>query len=141
LARPFLTAESSRSSNLLTRSLRIDPDHVLSLYLMGQVEALEGRTREALESTLRAVEVTPRDPDTHGALALRFAELGFYESSLHEIERAIALNSRWALPYRLRVDLLVRLQRFEDASQGLEELRGLSNPGSLAPVLEATLLY
>ncbi len=139
--RPETASLVSESRDILTRSLRIDPDHVRSLYLFGQVEALEGRTREALESTLRAVELDPDDAEAHGALALRYAELGFYEASLKEIESATARNSRWALPYRLRVDLLLRLQRYEEASQAVEELHALNHPGPVVATFEATLFF
>ncbi len=129
----------AETREFLARALRIDPEHVRSLYLMGQVEAMLGNRREALTLTFRAVELDPGDPDVHVALAILYAKLGFNEAAAEEAKHATELNTEWLLPYRLRVHLLARMGRIEEAREALTELEALTGQVPTAARFVATV--
>jgi len=111
-----------RARALLGRALAIDPNHARSLHLLGHVEGSALRPHVALRLTERAVDLAPDDPEGRTHLAVCYASLGFWESTLFECDRARVLDPVWEAPHRMRLLVLTRMGRFDETRVGIEML-------------------
>ncbi len=75
----------------------------------GAVLCRQGRFAEATASTLRAVELDARSPETAWTLAATYSVMRAYPDAVRYLERAIALAPRWA---GIRADLAVQFVRW-----------------------------
>ena len=112
----------SEARALLVRALAADPRHVRGLWLLGQLRALEGRPREALDLSETAVALDPDDAEARACLAARYLSLGFYEAALVASVHALDLDPLWHLPHETRVVCLVRLGRLSEAHAAADQL-------------------
>jgi tetratricopeptide (TPR) repeat protein len=117
--RDELLAESRK---WLEGALALDPENVLALSTLGQVEGESGRPREALELCRRAVSLAPGSAQAHAYLGERYADLGFYESALLEYERAIELDPLYINVYAQSVQYASKLGRWEDVRRAESRL-------------------
>jgi Flp pilus assembly protein TadD len=113
----------ARARAFLERALAEAPDHARSLALLGEVCAVEGRHGEALALAERAARLDPEDGEARGFLGLRYFQMGFYESTIVEYGRAIALDPLGEIPYMVMTRLLAKLGRILEAKGVIARLR------------------
>ena len=92
------------------------------LWLLGELRALEGRPREALDLSETAVALDPDDAEARACLAARYLSLGFYEAALVASVHALDLDPLWHLPHETRVVCFVRLGRLSEAHAAADQL-------------------
>ena len=108
---------TSRAQALLQRALAAAPRHARALGLLGQIHALRGRGRAALDVTETAVAVDPDDAEARSFLAIRHLSLGFEEAAVRDCEHALGLDPVWYFPQYVRASCLARLGRFAAAHE------------------------
>ena len=86
------TAAYNKAISLANEILAINPNEPDAQKNIGLFYAHTGESGFAIRSIERALELTPKDPDTHFFAALTYLALDDAERSLRELESAVALG-------------------------------------------------
>lgn len=106
---------------VLKQILRVDPNHVKSLQLMGLIRhnATDGRT--ALEYLERALTIEPDNADLNNNIALCYSQNGEFDLAITHLEKAAKLNpissiyANLGLQYRHIGKPFMAIQKFKSA--------------------------
>jgi radical SAM protein with 4Fe4S-binding SPASM domain len=110
----------AEARHLLERALRLDPNLVPALDLLGFVCFSIGDYPAAEQANRRALACDPDHAFAHNGLGLSLARLGRLDEGKAAIERAIALAPRWFEPYHDLAVVLSEAGRKEEACALLE---------------------
>jgi predicted O-linked N-acetylglucosamine transferase (SPINDLY family) len=105
----------SEAEKHFKKLLRLQPDHVGGLNLLGILLAQQGRYSEAETSLRHAIHVEPRSDVTFFNLGNVLKNLGRPREALECFDKALALNPRVPDSWNNRGMTLNDLDRFEDA--------------------------
>src|SRR5262245_36614485 len=86
------------------RATAIDPNLAVAHNYVGQVKVFLGRANEAAEHTLKAVRLSPRDPQLplwYYQLALTYIHQGRYDEAVEWGRRSVEVNPNLRYPYRV----------------------------------------
>lgn len=84
-------------------------------YNLGVAHAREGRTRDAIQEFLTAIQVSPDLVDAYYNLGLAYARLGRTEEAVREYQRAIALDPDYFMAHNNLANTYLAQGRTEDA--------------------------
>lgn len=92
---------------------------------LGRVQTLlrQGKLEDALDLAMDAVEAAPGSPRAWYIKALLENALGGYAGALSDLERALELQPAYLPAQLLRLDVLIRLQRFDEAAAASAAIR------------------
>ena len=96
---------------------------------------LDGKLAEAEAAARKAVELAPKEQETHSALALVLMDKGDKDAALAEMKKGIDADPRDAGGHLELGRLLARMERFEDALSSFKTSAAL-NPNS-EPLVQA----
>jgi hypothetical protein len=113
-----------KSAELAERALDIDPQNGPAHCLRGEIFIDAGEPLLALPHIQRAVDLNPHDPNPHTNLGLIYQMMGFWESSLIELERSIERDPLLVTSCYNRVFVLMQLGRFPEAHEAIGSLEG-----------------
>ena len=92
------------------RAIALDPNLAVAHNYVGQIKVFLGRANEAAEHTLKAIELSPRDPQLalwYYQLALTYIHERRYNEAVEWGRRSVQVNPNLRYPYRV---LAVRLR-------------------------------
>ena len=94
IARGIDQSQADFEMEFFSGVLRLAPDYVDVLRVMGNLLTLKGRYADGLQVDRRLVQLRPRDPLAHYNLACSYALLKRPEQSLKTLRRAVELGYR-----------------------------------------------
>jgi tetratricopeptide (TPR) repeat protein len=86
------------------RAIALDPNLAVAHNYVGQIKVFLGRANEAAEHTLRAIELSPRDPQLalwYYQLALTYIHEQRYDEAVKWGRRSVEVNPNLRYPYRI----------------------------------------
>ncbi len=118
------------------RALRLDPEAALPFAVLAELQTVDGRYEQALESARQAVTMAPGEAEAHVALGFVHTFGGRHKEAIVEFETALKLNPRLrtnarqvaAMSYILEgkaqraVDVL---EAVRDVSSGLDDYQAI----------------
>lgn len=126
-----LNAQRPRDAELIARDLlKADPRHARALHILGAALLMQGRAEEAI-APLESAARGQRDPEIETQLGVALRWTGQHQAALQPFKRATRRNPPYADAFRELGNLLVFLERYEEAVDALR--RGLE----LAPMMPA----
>ena len=126
-------ASISSGMELARKAIRMDPDSPLGYQTLGNLYALTGQGKRAIELRRKAAEVAPNDLVAVAGLATRLKDFGEEQEAIKLFEQAMRLSPKhpWWVPYAYGVTLHLA-GRKEDAIQSLKKAVAL-NPNHVLP--------
>jgi tetratricopeptide (TPR) repeat protein len=125
----YLSRDYAAAEKLLTELKADDPD---ALFMLGDSMLNQQRAAEAIPHLQRAVELQPRYPHAHAALARSYVQTGDTAKAIPHLEQSLQVDTGGALHYQL-ARAYQAAGRMEDAKRLLarsQELqRSSSEPG------------
>ena len=92
------------------------------LWIMAQYYLNVSRELEnAIEAAGLLKQIYPRYPPAHSVLAFSYVSLGQTEKAVEEFQEAVRLDPNWAVPYGEFARQLIRLGRFAEAKEVLDQ--------------------
>jgi Flp pilus assembly protein TadD len=83
---------------VLAEVLRQEPNCYDALLMLGTLALRSGKNDVAFGLLTHAVAVNASAPGAHGYLGTTLHAMGRFEDAFAELDRAISLSPRWALP-------------------------------------------
>jgi tetratricopeptide (TPR) repeat protein len=100
------------------RAITLDPNLAVAHNYVGQIKVFLGRANEAAEHTLRAIELSPRDPQLalwYYQLALTYIHQQRYDEAVEWGRRSVQVNPNLRYPYRVLAAALALSGRVDEA--------------------------
>jgi TolB-like protein/class 3 adenylate cyclase/cytochrome c-type biogenesis protein CcmH/NrfG len=100
------------------RAIALDPNLAVAHNYVGQIKVFLGRANEAAEHTLRAIELSPRDPQLalwYYQLALTYIHEQRYDEAVEWGRRSLQVNPNLRYPYRVLAVALALSGRVDEA--------------------------
>jgi adenylate cyclase len=100
------------------RAIEIDPNLAVAHNYVGQIKVFLGRANEAAEHTLKAIQLSPRDPqlaEWYYQLAITYIHQQRFEEALESARRAVQVNPNLRYPYRVLAAALSLSGRLDEA--------------------------
>jgi TolB-like protein/class 3 adenylate cyclase/cytochrome c-type biogenesis protein CcmH/NrfG len=100
------------------RAIAIDPNLAVAHNYIGQMKVFLGRANEAAEHTLRAIQLSPRDPQLalwYYQLAVTYIHQQRYDEAVEWGRRSVEVNPNLRYPYRVLAAALALSGRVEEA--------------------------
>jgi len=107
------------------RAIEIDPNLAGAHNYVGQVKVFLGRANEAAEHTLKAIQLSPLDPQLalwYYQLALTYIHQQRYEDAVEWGRRSVEINPALRYPYRVLAIALALSGRIDEAKQVAAEM-------------------
>src|SRR5262245_8582102 len=107
------------------RAIAIDPNLAVAHNYIGQVKVFLGRANEAAEHTLKAVRLSPRDPQLplwYYQLALTYIHQKRYEEAVQWARRSVEVNPDLRYPYRILAASLALAGQVDEAKLAAAEM-------------------
>jgi adenylate cyclase len=107
------------------RAIAIDPNLAVAHNYIGQVKVFLGRANEAAEHTLKAIRLSPRDPQLplwYYQLALTYVHQGRYHEAVEWGRRSVEVNPTLRYPYRVLAAALALSGRVDEARTVASEM-------------------
>jgi adenylate cyclase len=107
------------------RAIAIDPNLAVAHNYIGQMKVFLGRANEAAEHTLKAVRLSPRDPQLplwYYQLALTYIHQGRYDEAVEWGRRSVEVNPNLRYPYRILAAALALSGRVDEARAVASEM-------------------
>ena len=86
------------------RAIALDPNLAVAHNYVGQIKVFLGRANEAAEHTLKAIQLSPRDPQLalwYYQLALTYIHQQRYDEAVEWGRRSVEVNPNLRYPYRI----------------------------------------
>jgi tetratricopeptide (TPR) repeat protein len=86
------------------RAITLDPNLAVAHNYVGQIKVFLGRANEAAEHTLKAIQLSPRDPQLalwYYQLALTYIHQQRYDEAVEWGRRSVEVNPNLRYPYRI----------------------------------------
>lgn len=134
--------ESIKSGmELAKEAIRMDPDEPQGYQTLGNLYALTGQGKRALELRRKAAELAPNDLNAVAGLATRLKDFGGEHEAVKLFEQAMRLSPKhpWWVPYAYGVTLHL-VGRKEEAVQSLKKASAL-NPNHILPKAFLAAVY
>jgi len=100
------------------RAIAIDPNLAVAHNYVGQLKVFLGRANEAAEHTLKAIQLSPRDPqlaEWYYQVALTYIHQRRYNEAVEWARRGVQVNPNLRYPYRVLAVALALSGRVEEA--------------------------
>jgi adenylate cyclase len=100
------------------RAIAIDANLAVAHNYVGQLKVFIGRANEAAEHTLKAIQLSPRDPqlaEWYYQVALTYIHLQRYNEAVEWGRRAVQINPNLRYPYRVLAVALALSGRVDEA--------------------------
>ena len=114
-----------RAEAMLARAIDLNPSLVMARVQRGATYYLRGEPEKAIEHLELAIRLSPSDQNlffTQGEIAQAYLMLGDDRAALHHAEQALLLRAGYWMPYIIKVNALLRLDRRDEARAALGEL-------------------
>lgn len=122
----FFARRWQQAEDILSTAIAYFEDDEEAHFWLGVVLYYAGRYDEAAREFDWAAELNPDTPRNEAWLALAAARNGQLQEAEAAVERALALNARFALAYLARAQIRIAQQDFEDAQGDLLYARNLA---------------
>jgi TolB-like protein/Tfp pilus assembly protein PilF/tRNA A-37 threonylcarbamoyl transferase component Bud32 len=120
----------SEAAQAYRKAVELNPGYAPAHQLYGRMLSFAGRHDEALKELLRARELDPLSPTTHGYTAQAYLFARDYQRATEHIDRGLEMNPNHALLLHNLGELLIAQGRFDDAIEPLEQSVELSRERS-----------
>jgi adenylate cyclase len=120
-----LRKDLSQALAAFERAIAIDPNLAVAHNYIGQIKVFLGRANEAAEHTLKAIQLSPRDPQLalwYYQLALTYIHQQRYDEAVEWGRRSVQVNPNLRYPYRVLASALALSGRVEEAKSIAEEM-------------------
>jgi adenylate cyclase len=100
------------------RAIALDPNLAVAHNYVGQIKVFLGRANEAAEHTLRAIQLSPRDPqlaEWYYQLAVTYIHQQRYNEAVEWARRGVQVNPNIRYPYRVLAAALALSGRVDEA--------------------------
>jgi tetratricopeptide (TPR) repeat protein len=100
------------------RAIAIDPNLAVAHNYVGQIKVFLGRANEAVEHTLKAIQLSPRDPqlaEWYYQVALTYIHQQRYKEAIEWARRGVQVNPNLRYPYRVLAAALALSGRVDEA--------------------------
>jgi adenylate cyclase len=100
------------------RAIAIDPNLAVAHNYVGQIKVFLGRANEAAEHTLKAIQLSPRDPqlaEWYYQLGITYIHQQRFEEALEWARRGVQVNPNLRYPYRVLAAALALSGRLDEA--------------------------
>jgi len=100
------------------RAIAIDPNLAVAHNYVGQLKVFLGRANEAAEHTLKAIQLSPRDPQLtlwYYQMALTYIHQQRYDEAVEWGRRSVQTNPALRYPYRILAAALALSGRIDEA--------------------------
>jgi len=100
------------------RAIAIDPNLAVAHNYVGQIKVFLGRASEAAEHTLKAIQVSPRDPELalwYYQMALTYIHQQRYDQAVDWGRRSVQVNPNLRYPYRVLAAALALSGQVDEA--------------------------
>jgi adenylate cyclase len=107
------------------RAIAIDPNLAVAHNYVGQVKVFLGRVNEAAEHTLKAIQLSPRDPQLAlwcYQMALTYIHQQRYDEAVEWGRRSVEVNPNLRYPYRILAAALALSGRIDEAKSVAAEM-------------------
>jgi tetratricopeptide (TPR) repeat protein len=114
-----------------TRALELDPNNFVGLRASGMVALHKGEHDKAIELFTRSLAEEPGESFTLFQRALAHSSKSQFETALADADRAIELTPSYQQAHMLRTQLLMQLQRTDEAAKSIDTMLALfpDDPG------------
>jgi adenylate cyclase len=100
------------------RAIAIDPNLAVAHNYVGQIKVFLGRASEAAEHTLKAIQLSPRDPELalwYYQMALTYIHQQRYDQAVDWGRRSVQVNPNLRYPYRVLAAALALSGQVDEA--------------------------
>src|SRR5262245_936389 len=100
------------------RAIALDPNLAVAHNYVGQVKVFLGRANDAAEHTLKAIQLSPRDPQLalwYYQLALTYIHQERYDEAVEWGRRGVEVNPNLRYPYRILAAALALAGQIDEA--------------------------
>jgi TolB-like protein/class 3 adenylate cyclase len=107
------------------RAIAIDPNLAVAHNYVGQIRVFLGRANEAAEPTLKAIQLSPRDPqlaEWYYQMALTYIHQQRDDEAVEWARRSVEVNPNLRYPYRILAAALALSGRVDEARTVAAEL-------------------
>jgi adenylate cyclase len=107
------------------RAIAIDPNLAVAHNYVGQIKVFLGRADEAAEHTLKAIQLSPRDPqlaEWYYQLAITYIHQQRYGEAVEWARRGVEVNPNLRYPYRVLAAALALSGRVDEARMVAAEM-------------------
>jgi TolB-like protein/class 3 adenylate cyclase len=107
------------------RAIVIDPNLAVAHNYVGQIKVFLGRASEAAEHTLKAIQLSPRDPqlaEWYYQLAITYIHQQHYDEAVEWARRGVQVNPNLRYPYRVLAAALALSGRVDEARMVAAEM-------------------
>ncbi len=124
----FANGDYIQAENLARSMVQKRPEDAFAWKRLGTAMLLQGRPEEALQPTLKSIELSPRDSETHNNLGVMLDHLGRKSEASESFRRAIELDPCYAEACNNLGNALMSLGEDIDAERWLKKAISLK-PG------------
>jgi len=128
------------AEKVLRDALIAVPSDPRLFYLLGTVQAAQGRRDEAIASYEKTISINPRSAPAHSELASLYAAKGDAAASEKHSQQALAIDPKIEGAHRVRGEALARAGKTEEAIAEFEA-EARSSPKDVRPVFALAGLY
>jgi adenylate cyclase len=107
------------------RAIAIDPNLAVAHNYVGQIKVFLGRANEAAEHTLKAIQLSPRDPqlaEWYYQLAITYIHQQRNDEAVEWARRGVQVNPNLRYPYRVLAAALALSGRIDEARMVAAEM-------------------
>jgi tetratricopeptide (TPR) repeat protein len=107
------------------RAIAIDPNLAVAHNYVGQIKVFLGRASEAAEHTLKAIQLSPRDPqlaEWYYQLAITYIHQRRFDEAVEWARRGVQVNPNLRYPYRVLAASLALSGRVDEARMVAAEM-------------------
>ena len=108
----------AEAENIYRQALQLEPDHLDSLHLLGNLLKIEGRPQEAVELLERLIARDPGRAEAHYHLAGARQACGRLEAALRGYDKAIELKRDFTAAHNNRASILQTQGALNEAIEG-----------------------
>ena len=88
----YRNRDFASARNICRSILELDPQHVRTLVLLGDMAQREGRNNQAIKFLNEALALDPRDTAAHDNISIAYQALGRRQEAMRHFMQAIALG-------------------------------------------------
>ena len=111
----FKKKQYDNAEKLATSITKKYPNHEYAWKILAAVQEQTGRVVEAKKANLKALNISPKDPEIHLCLGNNLSQLGDFEGAESSYKKAISLKPDYVQAYFNLGFILKKMQRFDEA--------------------------